>query len=167
MTRARQICLSGYMGTGKSTVGPILAARLGRPFIDLDDAIEAAAGQAIPAIFAAVGEAGFRARERAVLSEVLAGPGAVIAVIALGGGAVVDPVNRAAVRGAGILITLTAEPETLLARLGHGEGRPLAQGDPLARLAQRQAAYADCDLVFPTDDGTPAELAERLVEVLG
>lgn len=158
-----QICLSGYMGVGKSTVGAYLARGLERPFIDLDRAIEAAAGRPIPAVFAAEGEAGFRRRERAALQHALAGPPA---VIALGGGAAVDPENRAAIRAAGRLVTLTAKPQTLRARLGQGEGRPLAQGDPLARLAERAEAYADCDLSVPTDGLTPAQIAAQLSEAL-
>ncbi|HWP34554.1 MAG TPA: shikimate kinase, partial [Thermodesulfobacteriota bacterium] len=91
----RNLVLVGLMGAGKSAVGRALAARLGRPFVDTDALVEARAGRPIPAIFAAGGEAAFRALEREVVAEVASRGGQVIAT---GGGAVVDPASRAALR---------------------------------------------------------------------
>ncbi|MCA9543583.1 MAG: shikimate kinase [Myxococcales bacterium] len=144
-------------------MGPLLAERLGRPFIDLDTHIERIAGLTVAQIFQAEGEAGFRRREADALKRVLGGEPA---VIALGGGAVVDPVSRALIRAEAVLITLTAEPATLRARLADCGGRPLAAGDPLARLAGRAEAYADCDLTVPTDGQRPEQIAAAIAEAV-
>lgn len=151
------IVLVGPMGAGKTTLGQALAARLGRAFVDVDARIEAAAGQSIPALFAAEGEAGFRRRETDALRAVLAG---VPAVVATGGGAVLDAGNREAMRAAGTVVYLTVDPATQLARLHGDTGRPLLQtADPAPTLAalqaQREPLYRDAaHLVF--DPGTLA-----------
>lgn len=106
--------LIGSRGTGKSTVGPALAGRLGWGFVDADEQIELAAGKAIAEIFAAEGEAGFRDRESAVLSELC---GLTEHVVATGGGVVLRPGNRERLRKAGFVVWLTADPETAWARL--------------------------------------------------
>lgn len=147
------------MGVGKSTVGVLLAELSGRPLVDVDTWIAHHAGQTIPEIFSAEGEGGFRQRERAAIRQLEAHPAA---VVALGGGAVVDPANRRRIRALGQLITLTASPETIRARLGVADGRPLAQGDPLARLSERAAAYADADGQVATDHRTPADVAQQI-----
>jgi shikimate kinase len=108
------ILLVGYRGTGKTTVGRLLAGRLGRPFADADDLIEAAAGRSIAAIFAAEGEPGFRDREAAALADLSARTGWVIAT---GGGAVLREANRRALKTGGFVVWLTAAPETLWERL--------------------------------------------------
>ena len=110
--------LIGTRGTGKSTVGRILAARLGWAFADADERIEAAAGMSIADIFAAEGEAGFRDREAAVLAELAA---LKQHVVATGGGAILRPANRELLRNSGFVAWLTASPEAAFARL---------QGDP-------------------------------------
>jgi shikimate kinase len=130
------IVLIGLMGTGKTTVGQYLARRMGRPFVDTDDWIVRRAGRSIAEIFAAEGEAGFRAREAAVIAEVAARDGLVIAT---GGGAVLLPENRAALRQKGLVIWLDAPPEEVYARTIHSAGthRPLlAAPDPLRRLQE-------------------------------
>ena len=131
------VFLCGLPAAGKSTVAPLLAQMLGVPCIDLD----ARLGD-IPAVFAAEGEAGFRAREAAALQEVLAGPRS---VIALGGGALLSRSVRLAVRRTGHLVWLRAPAELCLARAG-SSARPLLAGDPAARLAdlaaQRNPLYA-------------------------
>jgi len=141
------IVLVGMMGSGKSAVGRTLASMLGRPFVDTDAEIEARSGRPIPAIFAAEGEAAFRALEAAVIAEVAGRDGQVIAT---GGGAVVNPANRAALRASGLVFWLDAPPAVLLERAAAQglAGRPLLAGpDPLGRLtalaAQRAAAYAE------------------------
>jgi shikimate kinase len=109
-----RIILIGYRGTGKTTVGRLLAARLGWEFADADEHIEAAAGKSIAAIFADEGEAGFREREAAALRELC---GRDRLVLATGGGAVLRADNRELLRNAGFVAWLTAEPETIWERL--------------------------------------------------
>jgi shikimate kinase len=115
------------MGSGKSTVGRLLAARWAVPFVDLDVVI----GD-IPALFARGGEAGFRRREQEALAQCVRGVG----VLALGGGTVVDPANRALLAD-WRLVVLLADAGTLRGRVGTGEGRPLAGA--LERLLEERA----------------------------
>jgi shikimate kinase len=156
------------MGSGKSTVGPLLAERLGRPFLDTDAAVEAAAGMSVPQIFAEEGEARFRARERAAI-EAASGQGA---VVALGGGAVAQPGVLELLRQSGTLVYLRAGVETLLARVGRGVGRPLleAADDPAAALESlleaRRARYESADFVVDTDGRSPDEVAVELARLL-
>lgn len=157
------VYLSGFMAVGKSTVGPRLAERLDLPFVDVDHCIESAAGQPVPAIFAAEGEAGFRAREAAVLAA-LASQRA--AVVALGGGAVIAPANRQLLRATGVVLTLTARPDTLGARLRGDAERPLAQDDWRALLAARASAYADADAQIETDDRSPDAVVAAVEQAL-
>ncbi|MGH7789702.1 MAG: shikimate kinase, partial [Candidatus Binatia bacterium] len=102
------VVLTGFMGTGKSSVGERLAARLGAPFVDTDLLIERRAGRPIAALFAAEGEAPFRALERQAIAEAVGVPRAVIAT---GGGAIVDAENLATLRAAAPIVCLTARPE--------------------------------------------------------
>jgi shikimate kinase len=112
--RTGVLALIGARGTGKTTVGRLLAARRGWDFADVDDRIEAGAGKSVADIFATEGEAGFRDREAAALAELCARPRCVVAT---GGGAVVRESNRPLIRGAGFVVWLTAAPEVLWARL--------------------------------------------------
>ena len=146
-----RVALAGPMGSGKSTVGRILAARWGAPFLDLD----ATLGD-IPALFAAEGEAGFRARERAALARAVQGEG----VLALGGGTVVLAENRALLAGWQVFV-LTAPAATLRARVGVGEGRPLA-GHLEALLEERREAYRAAGPLVDTDGIAPDAVADRL-----
>jgi shikimate kinase len=152
MTPPRHLVLVGSMGAGKTTVGAACGSRLGRPVVDTDVVVEASAGATVAAVFAAEGEAGFRARERRALADACASPEPL--VIACGGGAVVDPENRRAMRRDGFVVWLRAPVEVLVRRLGDGGGRPLLAGDPhtaLTRLdrlradAYRAAAHAEVD----------------------
>lgn len=111
-----RLVLIGYRGTGKSTIGPILARRLGWTFIDADERIEAAAGRSIAEIFAAEGETGFRDRESATLAELCRGDDLVIAT---GGGVILRDANRQRLRDSGFVVWLTASPETIWDRLQH------------------------------------------------
>lgn len=159
--------VAGMPGSGKSSVGRAVAARLGRPFVDTDELIASAAGRDIPTIFRQEGEAGFRARERAALAEVCARSGL---VVALGGGAVADPANLARLRGSGITVALWASPEVLLQRARAG-GRPLLDvADPLARLREllreREPSYRQAELQLDTTSLPLDQVVEAVLRLI-
>ncbi|MDR5693789.1 MAG: 3-dehydroquinate synthase [Armatimonadota bacterium] len=160
----RNIVLIGFMGTGKTAVGERLAGRLGWAFVDTDGLVEAREGRTIPEIFQSQGEAYFRHLESQVVGEVCLGERQVIAT---GGGVVLRPENRKLLREAGVVISLVAEPEALLARLGSAEGRPLlagnVQGNLLRLLREREPLYRDADIVL---DVTGKELEDVVNECL-
>ena len=122
---SRNIILLGFMGSGKSTVGRLVAARLDRTFVDMDQEIEARAGKAISRIFAEEGEAHFRALERDLVRE-LAGKENL--VIAGGGGIVLNPQNIAEFERTGVLVYLMADLEALYRRVARATHRPLLEG---------------------------------------
>lgn len=124
------VILCGLSGAGKSTVGPLLAQRLGRPFIDVDQIVESEAGCSVREIFARDGEAAFRARERLAALGVFAG--AAPAVVALGGGSLEDDATLAAALEHA-LVWLDAPVTVLVPRLDGN--RPLLAGDAESRLA--------------------------------
>ena len=172
VVQARGLVLIGYRGTGKSTVGRILAESLGRPFLDSDREIEARAGRSIRSIFTESGEAEFRDIEERTLAEVMAEiPGAVLAT---GGGAVLRPANREGLRRFGFVAWLTAGPAELARRLEADRlgraGRPAltAAGtlDEIAEvLAVRSPIYAElADAVIATDGKEPRLVAEAILE---
>lgn len=163
-----RVFLSGPMGSGKSTVAKVLAARLGLSAIDLDTEIEARAGKPIPQIFAEQGEPAFRAIEREVAGELLAQDGV---VVALGGGTVAHLPTRRALLGAGFLFTLRAELSELARRVDEGQGRPLLAGGAVkARLQsvleERAGAYAECHASIATTGKTPDEVAAEIQRIL-
>lgn len=165
------IVLVGMMASGKSTVGRLLAETLGRPFIDTDEAIVAAAGRPVPQIFADEGETGFRAREAAVIAEVAAHDDYVIAT---GGGAVLDPANREALRRSGHLFWLDVPPADLYERAkaqGLAERPLLAGNDPLgvltARTNERAGAYAAAAHDRINAGGrTPSDVVAEILAIL-
>src|ERR1700722_4832001 len=166
----RPIVLSVFMATGKTTVGPRLAARLGVRFIDADAELERITGRRVPDLWRDEGEAAFRARESALVETLLADPAP--RVIAFGGGTVTTPKTRRYALDRTLLVTLTASPETIAARVGDPSGRPnLAVGtDPAARarelLAQREAAYAECHLSLATDALDPDAVVDAVVSLV-
>jgi shikimate kinase len=130
----KHLALVGLMGAGKSTVGRECARRLARPFVDTDDVIVATAGMNIDEIFAAGGEQLFRKHERVVVADVCASPEPL--VIACGGGAVLDPENRKALRASSVVVWLRAPVAELVKRCGDGSTRPVLRGDPATALAR-------------------------------
>lgn len=143
-----QVILTGFMATGKTEVGRRLARVLGRPFVDIDGLVEAAAGKRVSAIFAADGEGRFRELERAAVAEACQVPDAVVAT---GGGTLLDADNRRRLAAAGPIVCLSAAPEEIVRRAGKGTSRPLLDGanggaDRLSRvralLADRAPVYA-------------------------
>src|SRR5262245_6207675 len=125
-TPAGRVILAGFMGTGKTEVGRRLARSLGWTFVDTDALVESAAGRSISAVFADEGEAAFRAREREAVARACAMTAAVVAV---GGGALLDPENRQRLLAAGPVICLRAQPGELARRLGAARDRPLLNGE--------------------------------------
>jgi shikimate kinase len=111
------VYLIGYRGSGKTTVGKLLAARLGWSAVDCDDLVEAAAQQSIREIFAKEGESGFRDREQAIVEQLAAGCESLPRVVSLGGGAILREANRHAICRSGRRVWLTASPETLVRRI--------------------------------------------------
>ncbi len=160
------ILLYGPPGAGKSTVGALLAEALSLPFVDLDARIAARAGRSIPRIFAESGEAAFRQLEAALLRETLAGQPA---VVALGGGALLDADSRRLAEAAGRVVLLEADAETLSARLAGDATRPLLAGGGrlAALLAARAAHYAAFGLRVATKGQTPQETAFAVQRALG
>ncbi|MBX5466519.1 MAG: 3-dehydroquinate synthase [Firmicutes bacterium] len=161
----RHLVLMGMMGSGKSTIGPILAQALGRPFIDLDEEVARRAQKPIPAIFAEEGEAGFRCREVATLAAVLAGPPA---VVALGGGTVEEPGARRLVESEWV-VWLDAPPEVLRERVGADSERPMLRPDPARRLreldARRRPWYQSLQRFrVRTDTADPSTVAAQVVD---
>jgi shikimate kinase/3-dehydroquinate synthase len=155
------IVLVGFMGAGKTTVGRLAAARLARPFVDVDELIEQRAGAPIRDIFAGRGEPHFRALERVVAAEVLGGPDA---VVALGGGAVEDPTIRAALRGA-TTVHLEVDYGEAMKRVGTGDGRPMLAGtDAQALFRTRRGTYRRvASIGIATDGRSPEEVADEVV----
>ncbi len=167
---AERVILIGYRGTGKSTVGRLVASRLGWDFADADECLESAAGRSIAEVFAGEGEAGFREREAVILAQLCRRDRLVIAT---GGGAVLRSANRALLRSAGFVAWLTASPETLWDRLrgdpASGRRRPNltpAGGLDEVRtlLAARTPLYAElADFVCDTEALSPEAAADAIL----
>jgi len=166
----RRIVLVGLMGAGKTSVGRRLAKALGAPFVDADEEIVAAAGMSIADIFETYGEPVFRDLERRVIARLLDGPPG---VIALGGGAFVDPTTRARVKEKAISIWLDADLDTLVERTSRKRAsRPLLKdGDLRAKLArlleERRSCYAEADHRVESGARPPEEIAAAILQLLG
>jgi shikimate kinase len=162
------IVLIGFMGTGKSATGKIIAADLKYTFLDTDAQIEATGQRTINQIFASEGEAYFRGLERQVAAKISLLDHTVVAT---GGGFVLNPDNLRVLRANSVIIALTAEAEVIYERVKIDVNRPLlAVTDPLQRinelLAERSQLYLEADLVFDTSDGGPELQAKKIIEVL-
>ena len=159
------IFLVGMMGAGKTSVGRVLARRLGKTFYDSDHVIEERTGVRIPVIFDIEGETGFRARERTVIRELTANDDIVLAT---GGGAVLEPENRRLLQERGTVVYLRAAVRELINRTRHDKNRPLLQTrDPQARLntifEQRDPLYGEiADIVIETGSPSLHSLVSRL-----
>ena len=165
MQGERNVFLVGLMGAGKSTAGRLLARRLRRPFLDSDHEVERRCGVKIPVIFEIEGEAGFRARESAVLAELTALRDVVLAT---GGGAVLSPENRRLLSSRGTVIYLHAPADALYERVRQDRNRPLlATDDPAERLRElyriRDPLYREiADVVIETGRQSVQNLAREL-----
>ncbi len=173
-----KLILTGFMATGKSSIGPLVARRLRWEFVDVDSVIVAQAGKPIAQIFADHGEAHFRQLEREVVAHLTAdrrrcpqchGPRP--EVISTGGGVLVDESNCAALKRAGVIVCLTARPEVVAARVERSKTeRPkLTEGgkSTLTRIKElmdeRVDAYARADVQIDTSDLTVDQLADRVI----
>ena len=138
------IFLTGFMGSGKTTVGQALARLSGRPFADTDELVAQKAGSSISEIFRCAGEKAFRALEREALVEFLseADPASIVAT---GGGLPVDPVNRRLMKACGSIVYLEAPFEALEHRIEQDGSRPLWAGDARGLLEARRPFYEDSD----------------------
>lgn len=159
------ITLTGFMGSGKTTVGRILADALGCPFLDLDDLIVKKAGKSIPDIFAQDGEPAFRQLEARLLRQTVEKYGESTAVLSLGGGAVTTPASATLVHEKTVCIYLRATLDTLLERLaGESAGRPLADASLAERLAAREPLYEKtAHVIIDTDGLSPEDVSDEII----
>lgn len=177
-----KLIITGFMATGKSAVGPLVARRLGWQFVDSDAVIVARAKKPVAQIFADDGEAQFRKFEREVIAHLARDRrrcphchGPYPQVISTGGGALVDESNCAALKRAGVVICLMARPEVVAARIDRSKTRRpklTESGKPtLARvkelMAERADAYARADVQIDASDLTIEQLAEDVIAAFG
>jgi shikimate kinase len=171
-TRGPGLALIGYRGTGKSTVGRILAGRLGRPFLDCDREIESRANRSVREIFNELGEPAFRDWEERTLAELTVG--IPTSVLATGGGAIVREVNRRRLRDFGFVAWLTADPSVLSGRLeadrrGLADRPALTSAGTLEEIVQvlraRTPLYAElADAVIETGGKSPDQVADSILD---
>ncbi|HUV10862.1 MAG TPA: shikimate kinase [Acidimicrobiia bacterium] len=163
----QHLVLVGLMGAGKTTVGRRCAERMARPFVDTDELVEALVGRSVAEIFATDGEGTFRDLERSAVADACAAPAPV--VIACGGGAVLDPVNRAALKARGFVVWLQAASDRLAARVGTGDDRPLLRGGAAREQLERLAAVrsdlyeAVADVAVTTDDRDVEQVVDAVL----
>jgi shikimate kinase len=165
---SKNIVLVGFMGTGKSSVGRILAGRLLWPHVDVDQRIEQGEKRKIAQIFETSGEAFFRGLEKQIISEISV---AEKTVITTGGGALMDPENLEALKRNGWLVALEASPETIYQRVRGTRHRPLlCVQDPLGEIRRlleiRRPSYQCAEYFFKTDNKDAAVVAEEIFGVL-
>ena len=166
--RLRQAVLVGFMGAGKSSVGKILAERLGAEFVDVDARIEETAGKGIGEIFTSCGEGTFREMERAAIRNAVSAPGRVVAA---GGGAFVDEANRRVLKAYAPVFFLDVSVESVLERLRGDRSRPLFPGGKEAEklrelMERRRPAYQEADFTVSTDGRSVPEIADRILALL-
>ncbi|WP_374705998.1 shikimate kinase [Paenibacillus antibioticophila] len=158
------IVLIGMMGTGKTTVGARLAEETGYPLVDLDALISEKAGCPIPQLFAERGEPYFRDLEAAVLKDVLAQEGIILAT---GGGAVLREENCREMAARGWVVALKATVEEIVSRVGEDPGRPLLAGGARSRvealLDQRRQAYDFAHVIIDTSGKSPEEVSAEIL----
>lgn len=164
----RNIVLGGFMATGKSSVGRRLAIVLGYDFLDLDTLIAAEAGMPISQIFATQGETAFRALEARMVERIAGRTGCVVAT---GGGTIVGPRNLEVLKRSGVVVTLTADPDTIVARIGPTDDRPMLWGGDKrervrALLEQRADAYAKADLIVDASAHTIDHVVSHILDFL-
>lgn len=160
------VILTGFMGTGKTSLGKLLATRLGRPFVDIDKKIEDETKMSIPTIFEQYGEAHFRELEKTAVKELSQRRGLVIAT---GGGTIKDEENIRLLKNSGVMICLTAEPEEILNRTARRGERPVLDGGGDERLAtikkllaERKQYYDRADYQVDTTEWSPIQIVDDI-----
>lgn len=166
---SRPIVLTGFMGTGKSTIGKILASRMGLSLRDIDLLVEERQGCSINELFATKGEGYFRDIESQVLQDVMRERNVVVST---GGGAVIAPENRRIMRNSAFVINLTATPEVIQRRLAAENERPLLRDNKClekiaALLSEREQYYADADIRIDTTAKNVEDVASEIINLLG
>ncbi|HEX4245637.1 MAG TPA: shikimate kinase [Acidimicrobiales bacterium] len=161
-----RILLIGMMGAGKTTVGRLLADRLGWGYLDSDAQVAQTTGRSVPEILSEDGEAAFRAEETRALTVAVSGSEPM--VVSVAGGAVLSAANRALLARSGIVVWLRARPETLAKRVGDGAGRPLLGSDPGQALTAlyevRRPLYDSmASVTVDVDDLSPEAVTERVL----
>ncbi len=172
----QRVYLTGFMGSGKSTIGPILANTIGYEYLDIDRDIEAREGLSVATIFREKGEEYFRQREREVLESVSSRPRC---VISLGGGTLSDPACYKIIKPNGILVYLRVTPEQTFRRLQNKTDRPMLLDEDGNRLAEpelrtriktllekREPLYNSADIIIMTDDRKVGQTVDILVKKL-
>lgn len=164
----KNIVLVGFMGTGKTTAGTALSRKLNRPFIDTDIQIEVNCNMAIADIFKNHGETFFRQQEKLAIRDYVPCNNAIVAV---GGGAVLNPENVINLKNNGIIICLTASPEKIVKRIGGDTTRPLLNVDNkhevVAKLLRERAGrYRLADFTVDTTPFTPEEVADQIINII-
>ena len=164
------VILIGFMGVGKTSLGKLLALKLGRSFIDLDEKIERDSGLTIPKIFETYGEKYFRELEKAAVKDVSTRRNIVIAT---GGGTVKDEENLQLLKNSGVLICLTTEPEEIFRRTEKRGERPVLDGGGNERLetikkllAEREQFYSQADFQIDTTDWSPLQIVNKICDIL-
>jgi shikimate kinase len=165
-----RLLLVGMMGAGKTTVGRLLAERLGWGYLDSDAQVTRTTGRSVPEIFSEDGELAFRSEETRALTTAVSGADPM--VVSVAGGAVLSEANRALLCRSGIVVWLRARPETLAKRVGDGAGRPLLGSDPGGALAAlyevRKPLYRSvASVTVDVDDLSPEAVADRVLSGTG
>lgn len=166
MQKGVNIVLTGFMGTGKTSVGKILAEKMGFTFVDVDDVIEKTAGMKISDIFSKYGESHFREIETEVIKLITKKTGQVIAT---GGGAPLREENMSALKSTGVVFCLMASEDTIFERVKNSEERPLLQVNNLKErikelLMKRMEKYRNAHFLINTEGLTPYEVAEKIIK---
>ncbi|MBI5328387.1 MAG: shikimate kinase [Deltaproteobacteria bacterium] len=164
----KNIVLTGFMGTGKSSVGRRLAKELNLKFVDTDDLIEKKAGMGISEIFAKFGEGYFRLLESKVIHEISSNTDMVIAT---GGGAIINPLNFETLKRNGTIICLTASIDEIFSRIGKGDERPLiSEGDNKEVISNllkaREPFYKKTDFIIDTTAKTVGEVVKEIKKIV-
>ena len=164
----KNIVLVGFMGTGKTEVGRILSKKLGYALIDADTEIEKRQNMAITEIFRQQGEPAFRDIEADVIKQL---SGMKKNVISTGGGAVLRQENIDNLRANGVIVCLSATPETILQRTSVNNDRPLLQTEnPLQKIKElleyRRPYYEKADIMIDTENKSPLEVAEEIIKAV-
>jgi shikimate kinase len=175
-SRKERVYLTGFMGSGKSTIGPILANTIGYDFVDVDRSIESATGKTINRIFREHGEEYFRTLERTLIAQLSVAPHV---VVSLGGGTIADRENFRVISSSGILVYLKTTPEQLFRRLHHKSDRPVLRTEEGEQLPEeelrtrilnlytlREPYYAKADIMIQTDEVKVGKTVDQLVRKL-